>query len=158
MNEQGEDDSLSSYQKGINNLLHDMEKFEALIWAYVLKVNSNFHSREFPSTQIAKIIVDQLGLEKTKFPLFHKVIRVILDLWTRQGICSLVTQPKGASAKKTKEIYRFNEGGIERIKAKFIEKSIDDILQNTDINKEMQVLKTRERIIEDLKFKLKELP
>ncbi len=158
MSDRDDDDSLSSYQKGINNLLNDMEKFEALIWAYVLRVNSNFHSSEFPSTQIAKIIVDQLGLEKTKFPLFHKVIRVILDIWTGQGICSLVTQTKGTSAKKTKEIYRFNEGGIEKIKAKFIEKSIDEIIRDTDINKEMQVLKTRERIIEDLSFKLRELP
>jgi DNA-binding PadR family transcriptional regulator len=147
----------SSYEKGINNLLNDIEKYEALIWAYVLRVNSNFHSNEFPSTQITKIIMANLGLEKTRFSLFHKVIRIILNRWEEKGICELVSNTRASSARKTKEIYRFNDDGLEKIKARFIDKCIEDIVKNVDIEKDLQVLKTREKIIQDLTFKLREI-
>jgi len=148
---------LSSYEKGINNLLNEIEKYEALIWAYVLRVNSNFHSNEFPSTQITKIIMAKLGLEKTKFSLFHKVIRIILNKWEENGICELISNARTTSARKTKEIYRFNDDGIEKIKAKFINKCIEDIVKNVDIEKDLQVLKTRDKIIEDIMFKFREI-
>ena len=157
MNDSKNDADLSSYEKGIINLLNDMEKFEALIWAYVLRVNSNFHSNEFPSTQIAKIIVSKLGIESTKFPLFHKAIRVILNHWQELGLCELVTNARSTSSKKTKEVYRFNEEGLEKIKAKFIDKCIDDIIKDTSFLNDLQVLKTRERIIEDLTFRLRDI-
>ncbi len=148
---------LSSYEKGINNLLNDIKKYEALIWTYVLRVNSNFHSNEFPSTQITKIIMDKLNLEKTKFSLFHKVIRIILTRWEEKGICELVSNTRTSSTRKTKEIYRFNDDGLEKIKAQFIDKCIEDIVKEVNVEKDLQVLKTRDKIIEDLTFKLREI-
>ncbi len=157
MSDASDNTELSSYEKGINNLLNDIKKYEALIWAYVLRVNSNFHSNEFPSTQITKIIMDKLGLEKTKFSLFHKVIRIILNRWEEKGICELVSNARTSSTRKTKEIYRFNDDGLEKIKAQFIDKCIEDIVKDVNLEKDLQVLKTRDRIIEDLTFKLREI-
>ncbi|HME52493.1 MAG TPA: hypothetical protein VKM55_09770 [Candidatus Lokiarchaeia archaeon] len=157
MSDANEKPEISSYEKGINNLLNDMEKYEALIWAYVLRVNSNFHSNEFPTTQITKIIMAKLGLEKTKFSLFHKVIRIILNKWEETGICELVSNSQKKNARKTKEVYRFNDDGLEKIKARFIDKCIEDIIENVDVEKDLQVLKTRDKIIEDLMFKFKQV-
>jgi hypothetical protein len=157
MSEARDNPELSSYEKGINNLLNDIKKYEALIWAYVLRVNSNFHSNEFPSTQITKIIMDKLGLEKTKFSLFHKVIRIILNRWKEKGICELVSNARTSGTRKTKEIYRFNDDGLEKIKAQFIDRCIEDIVKDVDVEKDLQVLKTRDKIIEDLTFKLREI-
>ncbi|MEX2682873.1 MAG: hypothetical protein Q6373_014885 [Candidatus Sigynarchaeota archaeon] len=157
MSDARDNSELSSYEKGINNLLNDIRKYEALIWAYVLRVNSKFHSNEFPSTQITKIIMDKLNLEKTKFSLFHKVIRIILTRWEEKGICELVSNTRTSSARKTKEIYRFNDEGLEKIKAQFIDKCIEDIVKEVNIEKDLQVLKTRDRIIEDLTYKLREI-
>ncbi|MHA1716486.1 MAG: hypothetical protein ACTSXP_12655 [Promethearchaeota archaeon] len=148
---------LSSYEKGINNILNDVEKFEALIWEYVLRVNSNFYSKEFPSTQITKIILNKLNLEKTKFPIFHKVIRIILSSWQDKGICKLISRSRTSNTKRTKEIYRFNEEGLEKIRAKFINNCIEEIKSNELDNLDIEVLKKREQIIEDLNYKLNDL-
>ncbi|MHA1679696.1 MAG: hypothetical protein ACTSUE_01730 [Promethearchaeota archaeon] len=145
---------ISSYQKGINNLLTEMEKFEALIWTYVLRVNSNFYSKEFPTTQIAKIILTKLNLEKTRFPIFHKVIRIILSNWEKQGVCELLPKGNSSNSKKKKEVYRFKEEGLEKIKAKFIDKCIENIINDDALEKELQILKTREKIIDDMSFDL----
>lgn len=149
-------DDKSSYEKGINNLLQDIQKYEALIWAYVLRVNSRFHSKDFPSTQIAKIIVSKLNIEKTRYSFFHKAIRIILSKWTGEGLCERVQETASKSAKKTKEIFRFTEDGLEKLKAKFIDQSIDDILKNVDIERDFEVLKTRENIIEDIQHRFKD--
>ncbi|MFX0103718.1 MAG: hypothetical protein ACFFCS_29420 [Candidatus Hodarchaeota archaeon] len=155
--EENKDANLSSYEKGINNLLNNTEMFEALIWAYVLRVNSNFYSKEFPSTQIAKIILSKLDIRKSKFPIFHKVIRIILNRWQDKGICTLVSNSSTSTSRKTKEIYRFNEDGINKMKAKFIDKCIEDIEKNGTLEKDSQVLRTRDKIIEDLYFQLHDL-
>lgn len=162
MNDQPEtdepdDDKTSSYQKGINNILEDVETYEALIWEYVLRVNSNFYSKEFPTTQIAKIILDRLNIEKTRFPIFHKVIRIILANWATNGLCERVRRTRSSGTKKTKVIYRFNEEGLGKIKAKFIDKCISDIINEDALKRELQVLKTREKIIDDLNFYLSEM-
>jgi hypothetical protein len=81
-----------------------------------------------------------------------------MNKWKDEGICELVSNPSSMSSKKTKEIYQFKEEGIDTLKARFIDKCIDDIMKNIDINKEIQVLKTRERIIEDLMYYLSEMP
>jgi hypothetical protein len=61
------------------------------------------------------------------------------------------------SSKKTKDVCRFNEEGLEKIKAKFIDKYIDDIIKNTSFLSDFQVPKTMERIIEDLTFRLRDI-
>ncbi|MHA1792688.1 MAG: hypothetical protein ACTSVI_08595 [Promethearchaeota archaeon] len=145
---------LSSYEKGIQNILTNMEKYEALIWKYILRVNSKFYSKEFPSTQIAKIIVNNLNIEKTKYPIFHKVIRIILDRWQEMGICELISKSRASNAKKTKEVYRFKESGLKKIKAKFIDRCINDIINEDEIEQDINVLRTRDRIINDINFSL----
>jgi hypothetical protein len=66
MNEEDEE-SISSYQKGIENLLdQNREEFENIIAEYIIGVHNKYFSNMFPSTQICKVLLDRLDKKKSK--------------------------------------------------------------------------------------------
>lgn len=138
----------SSYLKGIDRLLENSDMFEREIIDYILSVNSKFHSNTFPTTQLAKILLEQLKFKQTQYPIIHKVIREIFKKWADEDICTYVSTAKAGRNRRTKDIYKFNEDQIKILKGKLIESSIEDIQDDSvDPKKEIQQMKTREEIL-----------
>ena len=151
------DKEQSSYQKGIQNLLQKHEEeFENIIAEYIIEVHNKYYSNTFPSTQICKILIDKLEKKHTKFSIFHKVVRKILKNWVDKDLCQVVSKRKGHSVKT---VVKFEKDGIHRLKQKIIDFSIKAI--NEGISKTSTLswdsLKTREKILEDLEFDIKDL-
>lgn len=150
------ENNISSYQKGIKNLLEKHEEdFEQIIAEYILEVHNKYYSNTFPSTQICKILIDKLEKQATKFSIFHKIVRNILNKWKDKDICEIVSQKKGHSIKT---IVKFDDEGINRLKQKLIElsiKKIEDGITNNIIS--IDTLKTRERILEDIELEIKDI-
>ncbi|MCP4763904.1 MAG: hypothetical protein GY870_19185 [archaeon] len=120
-----EEKKKSSYEKGIIKLLQKREGFEWVISSYIVDTNTKFRSNVFPSTQIAKILLDKLGKKKTQFAVFHKIVREIFKIWNKEELCEYIS--KGTSSKKTKEIYKITDYGLTAIKAKIIGFNIQNI-------------------------------
>lgn len=147
---------LSSYQKGIKNLLeaHE-EEFEQIIAEYIIEVNNKYYSNTFPSTQICKILIDKLEKKRSKFSIFHKIVRKILNNWVDKDFCEVVTKKKGTTVKT---IVKFEDLGLNRLKQKIIDFSIKTIEEGmTKDVISVDTLKTRERILEDLEYDIKEV-
>ncbi|MHA1293941.1 MAG: hypothetical protein ACTSQJ_14895 [Promethearchaeota archaeon] len=147
----------SSYQKGIANLLEKYESnFENIIAEYVLEVHNKYYSNTFPSTQICKILIDKLEKNQSKFSIFHKIVRNILNNWVDKDMCEIVSQRTGKHNLKT--VVRFDEEGFKRLKQKIIDfsiKKIEDGIKNQIIS--IDSLKTREKIIEDIEYDIKDV-
>ena len=143
----------SSFERGIDRKLE--ENFELLEWLtgeYVLSVNSKWGSNDFPSSQLAKMILKILEKEKTNFSVFHRLVKEILKKWEKDGISEYVTTTKYAHSRKTKMIFRFDDEGIKKLKEKIMTYSIS-LLQKQDdlfikIVSQRKAMKTREKIID----------
>lgn len=157
MNEEDEE-SISSYQKGIENLLdHNREEFENIIAEYIIGVHNKYFSNMFPSTQICKVLLDRLDKKKSKFSIFHKIVREILNNWKNKDLCEIVSQKKRHSIKT---VVKFGDEGLNHLKQKVLDfsiKKIEDEIEIRHTEEEEKVLKTREKIIEDMEYKIRDL-
>ena len=146
----------SSYQKGIQNLLDKYEEdFENVIAEYILEVHHKYYSNTFPSTQICKILIDKLEKKKTKFYIFSKVVRNILKNWVDKDLCEVVSQRRGNTVKT---VVKFEDEGFQVLKQKIIDFSIKKIEEGiTEGLESDESLKTREKILEDIEYDLKDL-
>ncbi|NHI93164.1 MAG: hypothetical protein EAX96_11730 [Candidatus Lokiarchaeota archaeon] len=143
----------SSFERGIEKKLEN--NFELLEWLtgeYIVSVNSKWSSNDFPSSQLAKMILKILNKGKTNFSVFHRLVKEILKEWEVEHICSYVTTTKYAHSRKTKMIFRFDEEGIKKLKEKIMSYSIS-LLEKQDvlflkIVRERETMKTREKIID----------
>ncbi|TFF87133.1 MAG: hypothetical protein EU550_03890 [Promethearchaeota archaeon] len=150
------EEEASSYQKGITNLLEKHEEdFENIIAEYILDVHNKYYSNTFPSTQICKILIDKLDKKRSKFSIFHKITRNILNKWVDKDLCEIISKKKGHSVKT---IVKFEKEGINRLKQKIIDMSIKKIeegIKNNIIS--IDSLKTREKILEDMEYEIKDV-
>jgi len=145
----------SSYEKGISNLLEKHRKeFENIIAEYILEIHNKYYSNTFPSTQICKILIDKINKQQSKFSIFHKVVRKILKGWVDKDICKIVSQKKEHSLKT---VVKFDETGIQRLKKKIIDFSINTIKDGIqDQILFVDSLKTRNKILEDFEFDIQD--
>jgi uncharacterized membrane-anchored protein YjiN (DUF445 family) len=118
--------SVSSYEKGILKLLERREGFEWIIAEYVIDTNIKFKSNVFPTTQIAKIIMNKLAKKKTQYPILHKIVREIFKIWQKEDICETVSGGI-SNAKKTKRVYQISDYGISMLRSKIIGFNIQKI-------------------------------
>ncbi len=138
----------SSFIKGIDKLLENSAIFEREIIDYILSVNSKFHSNTFPTTQLAKILMNKLKFKQTQYPIIHKVIREIFKKWEAEDLCKYISTSKAGRNRRTKDIYKFTEEQINVLKAKLIETSIAEISDETlDPKKDVQQMLSREEIL-----------
>lgn len=141
------DKKTSSYQKGIEKLLEKKEGFEWIIASYLINTHNKFKSNVFPTTQIAKIVMNKMGKKKTQYPILHKIVREIFKIWTDEEICEIARQ-KRRESKKTKMIYRITDYGFTVLKTKVIEFSIQNIEGSISTEFEPST-RTREEILGD---------
>ncbi len=148
----------SSYDKGVEKMLAYSKDFEDIILEYICRVNAKFYSNVFPSTQLAKIIMNKLQAKKTSFPIIHKIVREILKRWEEKEVCEHVRTTKySKSRSKTKEIYKFPDVGLAELKKRVISSSID-LIEKEDPSKfvEGNVMKTREEILDGFQREIEE--
>ena len=151
----------SSLEKGILKKLKEEEKFiEWIIAQYVVSVNSKYHSYEFPSSQLAKLVLKILNKRATKFSINHRLVKEILKNWEKNGICNYITATKYSHCRgKTKEIYRFTDSGLIKLKEMIFDITIKSIKKDDSLllklSKE-QTMKTREKILDDFIFDYQE--
>lgn len=154
------DDRISSYQKGINRLLENKAEFEKLIIEYLLFVNSKYRSNMFPTPQIAKILLEKLNMKKTQFPIIHKIVRTILEEWTKHGWCEYVSTTKSGRNRRTKFIYKFNPENMQFLKGRFISSSITEIehdIVGDGQKAHADTMMTRDAILDDWVNKVHDL-
>ncbi|MFX1449575.1 MAG: hypothetical protein ACFFCM_01960 [Promethearchaeota archaeon] len=151
----------SSLQLGIIKKLKEEEKFIEWIMAeYVVSVNSKWSSNDFPSSQLAKLILKILQKPNSQFAITHTLVKKILQKWEKQGICDFVTAAKYAHCRgKTKKIYRFSDNGLKKMKELIIDMIINSIKENNLLLEklsEKETMKTREKILDDFLFQFQE--
>lgn len=144
----------SSLELGIIKKLKEESEFiEWIISEYVVGVNSKWHSYDFPSSQLAKMVLRVLERPNTKFSITHKLVKEILKKWEKEGICQYITNAKYAHCRgKTKIIYRFTDSGLRNIKELIIEMVINSIKNDDTLLlklSDQQTMKTRKKIIDD---------
>jgi len=156
----------SSFETGIfRKLEKNFELLEWLMGEYVVSVNSKWSSNDFPSSNLAKMIIKLLKKEKTNFSVFHRLVKEILKRWEKEKICKYITTTKYAHSRKTKMIFRFDVEGINKLKEKVMEYSVI-LLQRNDklfleLIQDQQTMKTRQKIIDlilmDMEDKISDL-
>jgi hypothetical protein len=150
---------LSSFEKGIKKRLsREKQAIEWIIGKYIIGVNSKWNSDNFPSTQLAKVVLNVTGQPKKDFSSMHRLVREILMDWEK-GICNYVTTTKYAHCRKTKMVYYFPPEGLKKIKEMLIDQHLDliknwDLLKNEMFVDDQDVMKTRENIIRILSFEI----
>jgi hypothetical protein len=148
----------SSFLKGIDKLLENSAIFEREIVDYILSVNSKFHSNTFPTTQLAKILMNKLKFKQTQYPIIHKVIREIFKKWEDQDLCKYISTSKAGRNRRTKDIYKFTEEQINVLKAKRIDTSIAEISDETlDPKKDIQQMLSRDEILKKIEEQVESL-
>jgi len=158
--ENTQDSQLSSFEKGIKKRLsREKQAIEWIIGKYIIGVNSKWNSDNFPSTQLAKVVLNVTGQGKSDFSSMHRLIREILVDWQNTGFCEYVTTTKYAHCRKTKMVYYFPPAGLKKIKEILIDQHLDIIKNWEDGNWEnyidsTDVMKTRENIIKLMSFEL----
>ncbi|HUY01095.1 MAG TPA: hypothetical protein VMV49_16165 [Candidatus Deferrimicrobium sp.] len=150
------DSKLTSFEKGIKKRLSkERQLIEWIIGEYIIGVNSKWHSDNFPSTQLTKVVLNITGRSRRDFSSTHRLIREILKEWEDNGVCEYITTTKYAHCRKTKMIYHFPMNGLKKIKEMIIDHHIEFIKNWNQweryVNNE-DVMKTRENIIKLLLF------
>ncbi|NVM54136.1 MAG: hypothetical protein HWN66_10585 [Candidatus Helarchaeota archaeon] len=150
------DSKLSSFEKGIKRRLSkERQVIEWLMGEYIVGVNSKWHSDNFPSTQLTKVVLNITRRSKRDFSSTHRVIREILRDWENYGLCEYVTTTKYAHCRKTKMIYHFPPSGLKKIKEMIIDCHIDFIKNWDKWEKYVRgenVMKTRENTMKLILF------
>ncbi len=143
----------SSFDTGISRKLEkNYELLEWLMGEYIVSVNSKWSSNDFPSSNLAKMILKLLKKEKTNFSVFHRLVKEVLMRWEKENICNYITTTKYAHSRKTKMIFRFNTEGINKLKEKIMEYTVILLERNDElfmeIIRDQQTMKTRQKIID----------
>ena len=126
--EETPDADLSSFEKGIKRRLSKERKIiEGLMAEYVVGVNSKWHSDNFPSTQLTKVVLNITRRGKKDFSSTHRLIREILKDWEKLDYTEYVTTTKYAHCRKTKMIYYFPANGLKKLKELIIDRHIEII-------------------------------
>ncbi len=120
---------------------------KAIIFDYIIKVNSRYRANEFTSSQLAKRVITTTEVEKTRFPIVHRVVKETLREWEEQGLCTHISCTKYSRCRKTKDTYRFKTQGIKEIKKQAIEETIKTIGKG-ELNGS-PIMRSREMIIKD---------
>jgi len=144
---------ISSFETGIiKKLEQNYEILEWLMGEYIVSVNSKWSSNDFPSSNLAKMILKLLKKGKTSFSVFHRLVKEIMKRWEKENICKYITTTKYAHSRKTKMIFRFHTEGINKLKEKVMEYTVVLLERNDElfleIIKEQQTMKTRQKIID----------
>jgi hypothetical protein len=124
-----------------------VHEFKAVIIEYITRVHSRYRGNEFTSSQLAKTVMTKMDLERTRFPIVHRIVKKILRTWETQGLCTHTTRTKYSRCRKTKDTYRFNIKGLAEIKKQAIEEIIQTI-ENRETS-DSSIMRTRESIIRD---------
>lgn len=124
MSKKGSKKQISSYEKGIKKILEKSDGFEWIIASYLVDTHDKFKSNVFPTTQVAKIVIDKLDKERTKFAVIHRIVREIFKNYEEEGLCEKLERGR---SKKTKKIYKFTEYGFKVLKSKIINFNIENI-------------------------------
>jgi hypothetical protein len=123
------------------------KEFTAIMIEYVTKVSSRYRGNEFTSSQLAKTILAKAEMERTRFPIVHRIVKDILKVWEEQGLCHHIATTKYSRCRKTKDTYRFKKQGIKEIKKRAIEETIRTIGEGE--LRESPIMRPREVIIKD---------
>jgi DNA-binding PadR family transcriptional regulator len=122
-------------------------ELKAIMFDYIIKVNSRYRANEFTSSQLTKMVMTSCKIEKTRFSLIHRLVKETLKEWQEQGLCTHVSCTKYSRCRKTKDTYRIKPQGIEEFKKRAIEETIRTI--NEGKPNEQAIMKTRGMIIKD---------
>jgi hypothetical protein len=150
------DVELSSFEKGIKKRLSkEREVIEWIMGEYIVGVNSKWHSDNFPSTQLTKVVLNVTKRPRRDFSSTHRLVREILKEWDNSEICEYVTTTKYAHCRKTKMIYYFPTNGLKKIKEMIIEHHIE-FIKNWEkwesYVKMNDIMQTRDKIVELIQF------
>lgn len=118
---------LSSYEKGIQKLLENSDGFEWIIANYLIETYNKFKSTVFPTTQIAKVLMNKLNKKKSQFAIIHKIVRELMMKYEKEEICTKIEIKRNMESKRTKTIYKFSEEGFKVLKSKIIGFNIKNI-------------------------------
>jgi hypothetical protein len=148
--------NLSSFEKGIKKRLSkERPIIEWVMGEYIVGVNSKWHSDNFPSTQLTKVVLSVTRRSKRDFSSTHRIIREILKDWESLEYCQYITTTKYSHCRKTKMIYHFPANGLKKIKEMIIDQHID-FIKNWDkwqkYVKNDDVMKNRQDIIKLIVF------
>jgi hypothetical protein len=122
-------------------------EIKAVMVDYIIKTNSWYHANEFTSSQLAKKVIAETEMGKTKFPIIHHLIKETLKEWEEQGFCTHISRTKYSRCRKTKDTYRFKTRGILEIKKRAIDETIRTI-NNSELTT-APIMRTRDYIIRD---------
>jgi len=142
-----EEEKISSYEKGVKKLLENRDIFEWIISNYIVDIYTKFNSSIFPTTQIAKVLLNKLNRKKTQFGIIHKLVREIFKMYEEEEILEEIKEGR-YNPRKTKIVYRVNEEGIKILKSKIMGFNIKSI--EGKISEEIEYpTKTREQYLLD---------
>jgi hypothetical protein len=154
---------LSSFEKGIFNKLNENEQVISILMSkYIVGNNSKWHSNDFPSSQIAKTILGLFKTDEISFPVMHRIVKEILKTWEDENLCIYIRTTKYGHCRKTKDIYRFNDESINKLKEILIHHNIN-IIKDPNIDKikapgkKKDVMKSRKSIIEEIRFNYEDI-
>lgn len=122
-------------------------EIKAIMFDYITKINSRYHANEFTSSQLAKRVMNTTEIEKTRFPIVHRLVKETLREWEEQGLCTHISLTKYSRCRKTKDTYRFKTKGIKEIKEQTIEETIRTVGKGE--LSESPIMRSREMIIKD---------
>jgi hypothetical protein len=114
---------------------------------YITRTNSRYRGNEFTSSQLAKTVVTATQLEKTRFPVIHRIVKEILREWEDRGLCIRISTTKYSRCRKTKDTYRFTNEGLTELKKQSIEDTMETIGKSELTT--TPIMKTRDYIIKD---------
>jgi hypothetical protein len=139
-----QEEEVESKEKAHEEAVHEIK---AIMFEYILKVNSRYRANEFTSSQLTKRIMTTMEVEKTRFPILHHLVKETLRTWEDQGLCTHISCTKYSRCRKTKDTYRFSARGIREIKKQTIEETIKTIGEGE--LSESPIMRSRETIIRD---------
>jgi DNA-binding PadR family transcriptional regulator len=124
-----------------------VDEFETIMVEYITKVSSRYRGNEFTSSQLAKTIVNEERIGKTRFPIVHRIVKCILSTWEKLGLCTHISTTKYSRCRKTKDTYRFTVSGLKEIKRQ----AIDDTIQTIEKGelRATPIMRTKESIAKD---------
>lgn len=154
---------LCSFEKGIFNKLNENEQVISILMAkYIVGNNSKWHSNDFPSSQIAKTILNLFKTDEISFPVMHRIVKEILKTWEDENLCNYIRTTKYGHCRKTKDIYRFNDESINKLKEILIHHNINIIKDPTknkikEPEKKKDIMKSRKSIIKEIRFNYEDI-
>ncbi|MBW1726278.1 MAG: hypothetical protein JRJ62_01605 [Deltaproteobacteria bacterium] len=99
--------------KGRKRQIRIDPKIELLLKTHVSSINLVSKGMTFNSFKLAKIVIQELNMPKTKLRIYHQQVKVILKKWIKAGYCE---EQKIEGEQSTKMICQFSEKGIQKIR------------------------------------------